>query len=461
MKIGHVLIGLGLLLIIAPSIISLQTASILFADDFESGNLGSWSYILTTSGENASISTVNPYSGSYHAVCESEGNGLVEVASLETILSPSRSTVSARAYMKFPQTIFDQYDDYVEFISLKSNSKTIATFRLFYTGSNYLWEIVCLNGNSYNYLNTPATLDQTKYYHVELLASLGSSTGTVTAYLDGSQILTATGLNNSAYGDIVNVYFGIVRGAQYSRITVYVDSVIVGTEYIGPSAPVETYTLTVNSQPENGITYTVDGKTAETGTPISLVEGTYTITMPSTVEISGKTYVFSHWEDINSVSPTRTIDLTQDTVLTCVYEESSGSPPPEQNETTAPAYITVCAYNGSTPVNADCYIPELALSFSTGLDGYTVEVSPGTYTIKATYNGVSLEQAVTVGEGQTVKVEFDFANETVSQQNIPTSPGLLPPPTTEEEGLPTSLIVQCAGAGLVITGIVLSRRKEK
>jgi len=78
-----------------------------------------------------------------------------------------------------------------------------------------------------------------------------------------------------------------------------------------------THRLTVKSEPID-VEFKIDGFSAKTPYSSELEEGTYTISMPSTIMVNGRTFNFDHWEN-GSTSPTRTINLTSDMTLTAHY----------------------------------------------------------------------------------------------------------------------------------------------
>jgi len=80
-----------------------------------------------------------------------------------------------------------------------------------------------------------------------------------------------------------------------------------------------THTLSISSSPVSGVTFTIDGLTRTTPFSATIDEGTYTLTMPSTVTIGGVEYQFVNWAD-GVTTPSRTINLTADMSLTANYK---------------------------------------------------------------------------------------------------------------------------------------------
>jgi len=141
--------------------------------------------------------------------------------------------------------------------------------------------------------------------------------------------------------------------------------------------PPPTHTLTVNSTPIEGVTFTIDTTTAKTPYTATLEEKSYTITMPQTWTdpATGKNYQFKNWED-GTTNPTRTINLTADMTITATYEEIPAPP-------TATVTGTVKGILGMPVSNAKITINGYtATTDKTGT--YRIEGIPlGTYTLKA------------------------------------------------------------------------------
>jgi len=78
------------------------------------------------------------------------------------------------------------------------------------------------------------------------------------------------------------------------------------------------WTLNVNSNPIDGVEFTVDDVTHTTPWSVILEEGSYTVVMPSTWTVGTDVYNFDQWED-DSTDRTRVVTLTSDTTITAHY----------------------------------------------------------------------------------------------------------------------------------------------
>lgn len=98
------------------------------------------------------------------------------------------------------------------------------------------------------------------------------------------------------------------------------------------AAPPPTYTLSIESSPITGVTFTLDGQTLTTPYSTTLDEGEHTVTVPQTVTVAGVEYGFDRWGD-GATSPTRTIDVRSNVTLSIHYEEASKPPSPPTKPT--------------------------------------------------------------------------------------------------------------------------------
>jgi len=90
------------------------------------------------------------------------------------------------------------------------------------------------------------------------------------------------------------------------------------------------YTLSVDTVPA-GMEIIVDGEDEVTPYSEELEAGSYTVSVPEEVSLSGKNYTFAGWED-SGAENARTIDLDEDMSLTANYEEVVPEVPEEPDE---------------------------------------------------------------------------------------------------------------------------------
>ena len=149
-----------------------------------------------------------------------------------------------------------------------------------------------------------------------------------------------------------------------------------------------------------------------------LEEGVYEIEMPSNIMVGADTYNFVEWEN-GSTNPTRAVTRLSDLNLFSTYQLQL---------VTA---IEVHAFYDGVEVTADGLIVETGFTFQTPA---TIEVTPGLYTVRLTYGGVTRDYPVAVSEGQTVRVD-----------------GQLTPPTPPSIPLKNFLVpLSAVGVGLIL-----------
>jgi len=78
------------------------------------------------------------------------------------------------------------------------------------------------------------------------------------------------------------------------------------------------YVLSIDSSPVSGVPFTLDGLSFKTPFSSFMDEGTYIVTMPSTVTIGGVQYEFVNWVD-GVTTPSRMINLIANMSLTANY----------------------------------------------------------------------------------------------------------------------------------------------
>jgi len=112
---------------------------------------------------------------------------------------------------------------------------------------------------------------------------------------------------------------------------------IYGEVAVGVPPPPQ-HKLTITSQPIEGVSFNLNGKTYTTPYTGKLVEGKYTVKVFQEVEVDKVKYRFKEWSD-GSKDLTRTIDLNSDLTLTITYEKVEAPQPSTQSV----IYIAVAA----------------------------------------------------------------------------------------------------------------------
>jgi len=104
-------------------------------------------------------------------------------------------------------------------------------------------------------------------------------------------------------------------GSKGLTRTINLTADIVVTAYY---TEVPTHLLYVKTEPYVSAAFRVDGSRYFTNVIVKLLEGMYTVTMPSQIASGGVICNFKSWEN-GSTDPIRVIELTKDTVVTAYY----------------------------------------------------------------------------------------------------------------------------------------------
>ena len=107
----------------------------------------------------------------------------------------------------------------------------------------------------------------------------------------------------------------------------------------------ELFTLSINSTPVP-VTLTKNGSSYTTPWSDAIPSGSYTIKVPSTVVVGGKTYSFQKWDD-GPTDPVRTINLTSNTELTAIYTTPAKNYLPYTLAVTVLAVVSIGGYTYS------------------------------------------------------------------------------------------------------------------
>lgn len=213
-------------------------AKVLFNDGFESGNFNTWNGTQTTSGDQATVTSISPYDGTYHARFQTNAiaSGTKYAYSYVT-LTPEISEVYARAYIYIADGLpLDDNDDRFGLIAFEVNGQLQSTFRVYRSGSIDRFNIIGLNGTS----TVQKSMDDVyptegQWYCIEFYIKVHSTKGEYRAWINGVEQITITNLDTTRYGtSVTSIRIGLTStiNVQHSVI-IYCDSVVMSTRYIG------------------------------------------------------------------------------------------------------------------------------------------------------------------------------------------------------------------------------------
>jgi fibronectin type 3 domain-containing protein len=209
-----------------------------FYDGFDSGDFSSWSGTNITSGYGEiNIDSTNSYQGNYSAKAKIQYLANWTNAYAYKKFGTRYELVYARAYIFINDFSSNTYLD--AFLTPTGWGRTVARIGL--DSSRHLRLSYFHNGNYYS--TTSATvLNLDTWYSVEIKVKVDSDStgdGEIRVYLNGSEIndLTLTNLIHDGYSTIDGIAVGFIDGYRTSG-TIFVDSVIFATNYIGPGTPI-------------------------------------------------------------------------------------------------------------------------------------------------------------------------------------------------------------------------------
>ncbi len=211
--------------------------------------------------------------------------------------------------------------------------------------------------------------------------------GRLTFYYDGA-VIFETSPHTRIITPSTPLYVLAIASNTFPTPRTDVTATFQSTGYVPPPPP--SYNLTINSNPE-GIPFTIKevGMSYVTPWQGNLEEGTYEIEIPSNVIVGSDTYNFVQWED-GSTNPIRIYNHVGEAILNADYQLQI---------VTA---LEVHAFVDSVEVAADGLIVETGYTFQTPI---TIEVPPGSYTIRLTYLGITKEYTANPAEGETIRVD--------------------------------------------------------
>jgi hypothetical protein len=212
---------------------------ILFNDGFETGDFNAWNGTKTTTGDQATTATTNPYEGAYHAIYQTGAiTSGTRYAYSYVVLSTPVSEIYARAYFHiFDGLPLDDNEDRFGLIAFEVNGQLQCTFRVYRLGGVDKFNIIGFNGTASVQKSTDAIYpEEGKWYCIEFYVKVHSTKGEYRAWINGVEQITVTNVDTTLYGSGVNrIRFGLTSTINVQHaVTVYCDSVVVSTRYIGP-----------------------------------------------------------------------------------------------------------------------------------------------------------------------------------------------------------------------------------
>ena len=185
-------------------------------EGFESGNFSAWT---GTSGS-PTVGTTNVHHGTYGLVCDADEY----VYKVFT----GAATVSARAYVRISNEPSEGGQVYVA--SMHGDNNNVWSLGFYKTGGGTKQLIFVYQYPSSTVVYQNFNYAANTWYSIEVKAVMGSANGEYRVYVDGTEVMTITGVNTSGREDMDMYRLGKLTGGA----AVYADCVIIADAYIGP-----------------------------------------------------------------------------------------------------------------------------------------------------------------------------------------------------------------------------------
>jgi len=240
-------------------------APVIFSDGFESGDFSAWTSTAKSGDATLEVSTAYPHHGSYGMHAKNSGSGATAVVIKDFT---AQTTCSERIYVRMVN-VPTQLDGYIRFFDFRISGTQRFGCGLMRDGvsGDYKWFLHYLSSgsqtNSYSAAITPSA---NTWYCLEMKVVISATVGEARLYVDGSEVITATGLNTGSTG-VSRTEVGIggmdsnppASYAWYGTnyVEVYEDCVVVADTYIGPETTGDTTPPTYSNV---GINTTIPGQ---------------------------------------------------------------------------------------------------------------------------------------------------------------------------------------------------------
>jgi len=258
-KIRQKQLSVLLVMVLAFNLVSVLVGSFapavhateIFSDGFESGDFSAWTSVYDSSKIDREVSNTYSHHGNYSAHFWSiDSWGGSGDFCRKTITS--QPTVFLSAYVRFSNLsgIDGHSDRYVRLIGTAGESgqyydRPVAAgiHGTGTSGTNYFYLVWVDNGTTYEEQYTGLNAVTDTWYHLELKATISSTAGEARLYVDGTEVITKTGLNTTAWGNINEIQAGVLYMQLWDvlEFEVYIDCVVASTETTDSNAP--TYSL--------------------------------------------------------------------------------------------------------------------------------------------------------------------------------------------------------------------------
>jgi hypothetical protein len=251
-------------------------SSYIFSSDFETGSFSEWTGTSVTSGESATVVQTLPHSGSYSALCTTDGASAIARAYCYTNLQTSASQLYALAYVYFNRSVSLNNGNSLWLIQFRdSGGSAIASYGIIGTSqSSAAW--ACMYGGSNPAFSTSGPVAGV-WYCIEAYFNKTASGNSLILYINGIQVASLSS-NTSGANNVAQVRIGVAYNDPGYTLSLYVDTVIIDNKYIPPQSQPVQWKLTVvsahgNPAPSVGDILYNDGSSVTCSVTSPVIEG--------------------------------------------------------------------------------------------------------------------------------------------------------------------------------------------
>lgn len=220
----------------------------IFSDGFESGDFSAWTGTETTGSCTATVVSDVKYQDSYSAKFYTPGGFSDTRSRAYKTLSQAYSTIHVRVYFRTSKipTANDRKMDKPISLYNSDNGMLLKVSILKTSGGTLQWGLrVYTDSGWITYTADDNTISANTWYCLEVKLVVGNGNGEVHLWVDGTEKISQTGLDNDGRGNCDKVYVGLhwyqtnYDGSSAHQVTEtnWVDCVVVADTYIGPIAP--------------------------------------------------------------------------------------------------------------------------------------------------------------------------------------------------------------------------------
>ena len=215
----------------------------IFSDGFESGDFSAWSGARTSTGASADVADTLPHTGTYSGIYSSDGDDTWERTYSYIAVAPM-SEVYARGYVYVDQPGITDNGDRFYFIAL-GNGAGCAGWNM--QGGVVRWHLLIRDRFGWVGALSSSSPSLNTWYSVELHWVSDSTNGYAELYVDGVLVLSISGKNTAALGDVNEIRLGLTEIYSCGPTTVYGDDFALSSNYIGTDQLPTIYRLTMAS----------------------------------------------------------------------------------------------------------------------------------------------------------------------------------------------------------------------